>query len=131
MVYSPSLGLDFYVLASGIIRVKAITTDTAAAQDGRIRERDVLLTFNGTLLGSLPLEKVREVLGGVAQGSVNTMHFLDGVAFDSVGAGISLRQNVELGQHCYFVCLMSNTALDYQCDNPIPTFQVSLCTVYA
>jgi hypothetical protein len=43
---------------------------------GRIRERDVLLTLNGTLLGGLPLEQVRSLLGNVPPGSVNGMHFV-------------------------------------------------------
>lgn len=121
MVYSPGLGIDFYVLASGIVRVKAITTGSAAAEDGRIKERDVLLTFNGALVGSLALDKVRELLGMVPQGSVNNMHFLDGAAYDSIGAGISLRQNVALGNHCFFVSLLANTALDCR-DAPAPSF---------
>jgi len=112
MVYSPGLGIDFYVLANGIVRVKAITAGSTAAEDGRIKERDVLMTFNGVLVGSLALENVRQLLGEVPQGSVNGMHFLDGAAYDSIGAGISLRQNVELGHHCFFVCLLANTALE-------------------
>ena len=42
----------------------------------RIKVRDLLLTLNGTLLGELPMEKVRGLLGNVPQGSVNGMHLL-------------------------------------------------------
>jgi len=121
IVYSPGLGIDFYVLANGIVRVKAITAGSTAAEDGRIKERDILMTFNGVLVGSLALENVRQLLGEVPQGSVNGMHFLDGAAYDSIGAGISLRQNVELGHHCFFVCLLTNTALECR-DVSAPSF---------
>jgi len=114
MVYSPTLGLDFYVLASGVVRVMAITIGSAAAEDGRISKRDVLLTFNGILLGGLPLHKAREILGVIQQGSVIGMHFLDGAAYDSLGTGVSLQPNVALGQHCFFVCLMCDSAVDYK-----------------
>lgn len=33
--YTPSLGIEFYILRSGVVRVKAITPGTAADLDGR------------------------------------------------------------------------------------------------
>jgi len=91
----------------------AITTESAAAEDGRIKQRDFLLAFNGILLGGLPLHEIREILGVIQQGSVIGMQLLDGAAYDSLGTGVSLQQNVALGQHCFFVCLMCDSAVDY------------------
>jgi hypothetical protein len=35
MAYSPALGIDFYILTSGIVRVKAVVPGTSAHEDGR------------------------------------------------------------------------------------------------
>ena len=58
MVYSPAIGLDFYVLPCGVVRVKSIAPGKSAAVDGRIRKHDVLFSFNGTQVGSLGYTKV-------------------------------------------------------------------------
>lgn len=53
---------------------------------------------------------------------MNSMHFLDGEAYDTIGTGISLRNSVELGQNCFFVCLLCDAQLENDDQNVVPSF---------
>ena len=104
LLYSPALGLDLDVSDSGLVRIKNIVADSVVARDGRVREGDILLNFNGAELGNLSTQGIEQMIR-VMPNSVNAMHLMDGATYDQLGSAPSLMQSVDLGKH-YFVCVV-------------------------
>ena len=53
-------GLD--VSDSGLVRIKNIVADSVVARDGRVREGDILLNFNGAELGNLSTQGIEQMI---------------------------------------------------------------------
>ena len=117
LLYSPALGLDLDVSNSGVVRIKNIVADSVAARDGRVREGDILLSFNGAEMGNLSTQGIEQMIR-VMPNSVITMHLMDGTTYDQLGSASSLIQSVELGKHCYFVCVVCDKDYSKREDQP-------------